>query len=88
MRKASTKRPPGRPPAGKDGLAVTTTYVQTTLRLEPATKELLDALTRLLGRPQRGVTGEALALYAKRLKLSDRELILPGKSGQVDYAAR
>ncbi|MCH7748391.1 MAG: hypothetical protein E2P06_12565 [Acidobacteria bacterium] len=73
--KLSTKRPPGRPPAGKGGLAVTTSYVQTTLRLEPETKELLDALTRLLGRPQRQVTGEALALYARRLKLSDRALL-------------
>ena len=71
----STQRPPGRPPAGKDGLAVSTTYVQTTLRLEPGTKNLLDALTRLLGKPQRQVTGEALALYAKCLKLSDRELL-------------
>ncbi len=75
MSRPSTKRPPGRPPAGKGGLAVTTSYVQTTLRLEPKTKDLLDALTRLLGRPQRQVTGEALALYAKRLKLSDRELL-------------
>ncbi|MBP99644.1 MAG: hypothetical protein CL477_03090 [Acidobacteria bacterium] len=75
MAKSSTKRPPGRPPAGRGGLAVTTTYVQTTLRLEPETKELLDALTRLLGRPQRQVTGEALALYARRLKGSDRELL-------------
>ena len=57
------------------GLAVTTSYVQTTLRLEPKTKDLLDALTRLLGRPQRQVTGEALALYAQRLKLSDRQLL-------------
>ena len=73
--RASTKRPPGRPPAGKGGLAVTTSYVQTTLRLEPKTKDLLDALTRLLGRPQRQVTGEALTLYAKRLKSSDRELL-------------
>jgi hypothetical protein len=73
--KLSTKRPPGRPTAGKGGLAVTTSYVQTTLRLEPETKELLDALTRLLGRPQRQVTGEALALYARRLKLSDRALL-------------
>lgn len=71
----STKRPPGRPPAGKDGLAVSTAYVQTTLRLEPETKDLLDALTRLLGKPQRQVTGEALALYARRLKLSDRQLL-------------
>ena len=71
----STKRPPGRPPAGKDGLAVSAPYVQTTLRLEPGTKDLLDALTRLLGKPQRQVTGEALALYAQRLKLSDRELL-------------
>ena len=78
MRRAtrrSAKRQPGRPPAGKGGLAVTTAYVQTTLRLEPETKELLDALTRLLGRPQREVTGEALALYAKRLTLSDRALL-------------
>ncbi len=75
MSKPSRRRPPGRPPAGKGGLAVTTSYVQTTLRLEPETKDLLDALTRLLGRPQRQVTGEALALYAKRLKLSDRELL-------------
>ena len=71
----STKRLPGRPPAGKDGLAVSTSYVQTTLRLEPGTKDLLDALTRLLGKPQRQVTGEALALYAKQLKLSDRKLL-------------
>ena len=71
----STTRPPGRPPAGKGGVAVTTTDVQTTLRLEPETKELLDALTRLLGRPQREVTGEALAVYAKRLKPSDRALL-------------
>ncbi len=71
----STRRPPGRPPAGKGGVAVTTAYVQTTLRLEPETKELLDALTRLLGRPQREVTGEALAVYAERLKPSDRELL-------------
>ena len=75
MPKAPTKRSPGRPPAGKGGLAVTTAYVQTTLRLEPKTKDLLDALTRLLGRPQREVTGEALAFYAKRLKLSDRQLL-------------
>ena len=75
MPKLSTKRAPGRPPAGKGGLAVTTTYVQTTLRLEPETKDLLDALTRLLGRPQREVTGEALEFYAKRLKPSDRELL-------------
>ena len=75
MSTPSTKRPPGRPPAGKGGLAVTTSYIQTTLRLEPETKDLLDALTRLLGRPQRQVTGEALALYAKRLKQSDRELL-------------
>ena len=75
MPKPSTNRPPGRPPAGKGGVAVTTTYVQTTLRLEPETKELLGALTRLLGRPQRQVTGEALTLYAKRLKPSDRELL-------------
>ena len=71
----SKKRTPGRPPAGRGGLAVTTTYVQTTLRLEPGTKELLDALTRLLGRPQRQVAGEALALYARRLKSSDRTLL-------------
>jgi hypothetical protein len=75
MAKLSAKRSPGRPPAGKDGLAVTTAYVQTTLRLAPETKTLLDALTRLLGRPQREVTGEALALYARRLKVSDRELL-------------
>ena len=75
MSKASTKRAPGRPPAGKDGLAVTETYVQTTLRLEPETKVLLDALTRLLGKPQREVTGEALVAYAEGLKLSDRELL-------------
>ncbi|MAW63126.1 MAG: hypothetical protein CL473_03990 [Acidobacteria bacterium] len=75
MSKASTKRAPGRPPAGKDGLAVTETYVQTTLRLEPETKVLLDALTRLLGKPQREVTGEALVSYAEGLKLSDRELL-------------
>ena len=54
---------------------MSTSYVQTTLRLEPGTKDLLDALTRLLGKPQRQVTGEALALYAKRLKPSDRELL-------------
>ena len=44
MSKPSTKRPPGRPPAGKGGLAVTTSYVQTTLRLEPKTKDLLERL--------------------------------------------
>lgn len=54
---------------------MTTGYVQTTLRLEPRTKELLDALTRLLGRPQREVTGEALTLYARRLRPSDRQLL-------------
>ena len=75
MPKRSMKRLPGRPPAGEGGLAVTTSYVQTTLRLDPETKDLLDALTRLLGRPQRVVTGEALAHYAKRLKSSDRELL-------------
>ena len=75
MPRPSTKRPPGRPPAGKAGLAVTTSYVQTTLRLDPETKNLLDALTRLLGRPQRQVTGQALAAYAERLKSSDRALL-------------
>ena len=75
MSKPSRKRPAGRPPAGKGGLAVTTSYVQTTLRLEPETKALLDALTRLLGRPQRQVTSEAIALYARRLRRSDRELL-------------
>ena len=71
MPKPSATRPPGRPPAGKDGLAVTTTYVHTTLPLDPETKDLLDALTRLLRKPQRHVIGEALALYTKRLKQSD-----------------
>ena len=75
MPKTSTRRAPGRPPAGKDGLAVTETYVQTTLRLEPETKDLLDALARLLGKPQREVTGAALVSYAERLKHSDRELL-------------
>lgn len=75
MSKRSMKRPRGRPPAGEGGLAVTTTYVQTTLRLDPETKDLLDALTRLLGRPQRVVAGEALALYARRLTSSDRALL-------------
>ena len=65
---------------------MTTSYVQTTLRLEPETKDLLDALTRLLGRPQRQVTGEALALYAKRLKLSDRELLHGLLSRKIDRA--
>lgn len=54
---------------------MTETYVQTTLRLEPETKDLLDALTRLLGKPQREVTGAALVSYAERLKHSDRELL-------------
>ena len=54
---------------------MTKTYVQTTLRLDRETKQLLDALTRLLGRPQRQVTGEALTLYAKRLNTSDRALL-------------
>lgn len=75
MSKLPTKRSPGRPPAGRGGLAVTTAYVQTTLRLDPQTKDLLDALTRLLGRPQRQVTGDALTFYAEGLKSSDRELL-------------
>ena len=70
-----TKQPPGRPPAGRGGVAVTRGYVQTTLRLDPETKELLDALTRLLGRSQRQVMDDALVLYAKRLRLSDQELL-------------
>lgn len=69
------KRGPGRPPAGKDGVAVTKTYVQTTLRLDPETKDLLDALTRLLGRPQRHVAGEALQVFADRLNPSDQALL-------------
>ncbi|MEE2638601.1 MAG: hypothetical protein VYE68_15375 [Acidobacteriota bacterium] len=69
------KRGPGRPPAGKDGVAVTKTYVQTTLRLDPETKDLLDALTRLLGQPQRQVAGEALTMFAGRLTPSDRALL-------------
>ena len=75
MPEATTRRPPGRPPAGKNGQAVTASYVQTTLRLEPETKELLDALTRLLGKPQRQVTAEALAFYAEGLTSSDRQLL-------------
>ena len=54
---------------------MTTSYVQITLRLDPETKNLLDALTRLLGRPQRQVTEEALAVYAERLRSSDRALL-------------
>ena len=69
------KQFPGRPPAGKGGIAVTRDYIQTTLRLDPDTKELLDALTRLLGRSQRQVMGDALILYVRRLKLSDQELL-------------
>ena len=67
-------RPPGRPPAGRDGMSVTKAYVQTTLRLDPETKALLDALTRLLGTSQRPVAGEALRLFANHLAASDRAL--------------
>ena len=56
-------------------MSVTKTYVQTTLRLDPETKALLDALTRLLGRSQRQVAGEALSLFANQLAASDRALL-------------
>ena len=69
------RRRPGRPPAGEGGQAVTAAYVQTTLRLPPKTKRLLDALTRLLGRKQREVMADALALYAKRLGRTDRDTL-------------
>ena len=75
LSKHPQKQLPGRPPAGKGGIAVTRNYVQTTLRLDPDTKGLLDALTRLLGRSQRQVMGDALVLYVRRLKLSDQELL-------------
>ena len=71
----NSKKRLGRPPAGKGGVAVTKDYVQTTLRLDLATKELLDALTRLLGRSQREVAGDALILYASRLRTSDQSLL-------------
>ena len=86
-----TRRPPGCPPAGKDGQAVTAAYVQTTVRLPlPVdTKRLLDALTRLLGRSQREVMSDALERYAKRLRRTrpgdvaaapDAEGLIPGPS--------
>ena len=71
----NSKKRLGRPPAGKGGVAVTKDYVQTTLRLDLATKDLLDALTRLLGRSQREVAGDALILYARRLRASDQNLL-------------
>lgn len=75
MAKRLQMRPPGRPPAGRDGMSVTKAYVQTTLRLDPETKALLDALTRLLGTSQRQVAGEALSLFANQLAASDRALL-------------
>ncbi len=71
----TTRRRPGRPPAGEGGEAVTAAYVQTTLRLPRETKRLLDTLTRLLGRKQREVMADALDLYAKRLGRADRETL-------------
>ena len=68
-------RLPGRPPAGRDGMSVTEAYVQTTLRLDPETTALLDALTRLLGCSQRQVAGEALSLFANQLSPPDRALL-------------
>jgi len=69
------RRRPGRPPAGKEGRAVSRDYVQTTLRLEPESKALLDALARLLAQPQREIAGEALALFAANLDPSDQALL-------------
>ena len=71
----ATRRGRGRPPAGEGGEAVTAAYVQTTLRLPPETKRLLDTLTRLLGRKQREVMADALDLYARRLGRADRETL-------------
>lgn len=58
----------GRPLAGEGGTSVTRDYVQTTLRLPPGTKRLLDHLCAALDKSQREVLAEALELYAKRRK--------------------
>ena len=71
----TVQRRRGRPPAGEGGEAVTTAYVQTTLRLPAETKHLLDGLTRLLGRKQREVMADALEAYTKRLSRADKDTL-------------
>ncbi len=66
------KRPVGRPPAGLKAGERVKDYQRTTLWLPPDAKRQLDALSRLLGRPQWGIVVEALPALEKTLSAKQR----------------
>ncbi|MCP3959255.1 MAG: hypothetical protein GY719_15500 [bacterium] len=72
MRETTTaKRPRGRPPAGPDGSKVAD-LPRISLRLEPATKNLLEAAAKVTGRPAWRIGQDAIAAYLAELPAKER----------------
>jgi len=69
----------GRKPAGRDEkgrpVPVSTSYVQTTLRLPVDTKAILDAVAALEGRSQSAVMEAALRAYVAALPSAGRQVV-------------
>ena len=68
------KRGPGRPPTGSGGEKVSS-YRPLTIRLPPARRAALEALSAIRGDALWQVVDEALERYLKALPASERRLV-------------